>query len=253
MSHPILPFTPAVFVPVKDLKRSTEWYAELLGRQITPQVGQEDHGIYIFDFDGTQLILDSNTWGSPPTIMFDTDEIDASHAICESLPHETLTDVFSDEYVSVFNINSLMICKANRDLDLPQQKTANAILGKISRILVHADNLQDTISWYEALLARRAEPDLQFGELSYIRMDRGPHLLFDDNRLSQSERVFYEKLQLDLRANPIAVIESPDLPAALDHVRSKGAVADKGIESRLGVRFILFHDPDGNGFMVIEK
>jgi hypothetical protein len=185
--------------------------------------------------------------------MFDTDEIDASHAVCEGLPHETITDVFRDEYVSVFNINSLMICQANRDLDLPTQKRENALLGKINRIVVHADNLQDTALWYEALVARSSEPDMQFGELPCIRMDRGPHLLIDDNRLSQSERVFYEKLQLDLRANPIVMIESPDLPAALEHVRSKGAVAVKGIESRLGVRFIMFYDPDGNGFMVIEK
>jgi hypothetical protein len=146
-----------------------------------------------------------------------------------------------------------MICQANRDLDLPTQKRENALLGKINRIVVHADNLQDTALWYEALVARSSEPDMQFGELPCIRMDRGPHLLIDDNRLSQSERVFYEKLQLDLRANPIVMIESPDLPAALEHVRSKGAVAVKGIESRLGVRFIMFYDPDGNGFMVIEK
>ncbi len=117
---------------------------------------------------------------------------------------------------------------------------------------MHADNLQDTVGWYEALVAISAEPDLQFGELPCIRMDRGAHLLIDDNRLSQSPRVFYDKLQLDLRVNPIVIVESPDLPAALVHVRSKGAIADKGIESRLGIRFFIFHDPDGNGFMVCE-
>ncbi len=133
MTHPVLPFMPAIFVPVRDLKRSTEWYADLLGRQIVTQPGQEDHGIYIFDFDGTQIILDSNTWGSPPTIMFDTDDIDASRAICEGLSHEIMTDVFRDEYVSVFNINSIMVCQANRDLDVPQQKLTNTLLGRISR------------------------------------------------------------------------------------------------------------------------
>lgn len=253
MAHPIVPFMPAVFVPVRDLKRSTEWYADLLGRAIAPQEGQEDHGIYIFDLDGTQIILDSNTWGSPPAIMFDTDDIDAAHAFCESHPHQLITDVFRDEYVSVFNVNAHMVCKANRDLDLQQSKPAHTLLSKISRILVHADDLPETVGWYEAFLARKSEPDLQFGELPCIRMDRGAHLLIDDNRLSQSLRVFYEKLQMDLRVNPIAIIESPDLNAALDHVRSKGAIVDKGIESRLGIRCFLFHDPDGNGQLVCEK
>ncbi|MCD9022578.1 VOC family protein [Cohnella silvisoli] len=253
MSHPILPFIPAVFVPVKDLKRSTEWYADLLGRQIAPQPGQEDHGIYIFNLEGTQIILDSNTWGSPPMIMFGSDDIDASHAFCEEHPHETVTDVFRDEFVSVFHVNSHMICQTNRDLDLPKAKPAHSLLGGMSRIFIHADNLQDTIGWYEAFVGRSTEPDVKFGELPYIRMDRGAHLLIDDNRLSQSPRKFYEQLQLDMRVNPIAIIDTPDLTAALDHVRSKGAVADKGIESRLGVRFFLFHDPDGNALMVCEK
>lgn len=253
MSHPILPFMPAVFVPVRDLKRATEWYADLLERQIVPQPGQQDHGIYIFDFDGTEIILDSNSWGSPPMIMFDTDDADAAHAFCENHPHTLITDVFHDEFVSVFNINSHMVCKANRDLGLQKSKPAHPLLSRISRIVMHADSLPDTIRWYEAFLARNSEPDLQFGELPSIRMDRGAHLLIDDNRLSQSPRVFFEKLQLDLRVNPIVIIESPDLPAALDHVRSKGAIADKGIESRLGVRFFIFHDPDGNGLMVCEK
>jgi hypothetical protein len=253
MTHSILPFMPAVFVPVSDLKRSTEWYAELLNRQIVPQPGQEDHGIYIFDFEGTQIILDSNTWGSPPTIMFDSDDIDASHAFCEGQPHVTLTDVYRDDYLSVFNMNAHMICQAKRDLELNLAKPADALLGKMSHIIVHADNLEEAIVWYEALVARSVASNKQFGELPCIRMDRGAHLLIDDNRLCQSPRVFYDKLQMDMRVNPIAIIESPDLSAALDHVLSKGAVAPKGIETRLGVRFFVFQDLDGNGLMVCEK
>jgi catechol 2,3-dioxygenase-like lactoylglutathione lyase family enzyme len=249
MTHPISAFMLAVFVPVKDLKQATEWYSELLGRPIAAK--EDEDGIYIFAMGAAQLILDGNAWGTPPRIMFATDDIDASHKVCEGLPHETLSDVFSDDYVSVFNINSLMICKANRDLGLPPQNT-NVLLGKMNRIFVHTDSLADSVGWHEALLAKSAQPDLQFGELPSIRMDQGPHLLFDDNRLSQSQPVFYEQLQLDLRANPIAVIESPDLPAALEHVRSKGAVVDKGIESRFDIQFFIFYDPDGNGFLVCE-
>ncbi|NOU97476.1 hypothetical protein GC093_30260 [Paenibacillus sp. LMG 31456] len=106
-------------------------------------------------------------------------------------------------------------------------------------------------NWHEDSVAKNSEPDQQFGGLPCIRMDRGAHLLIDDNRLNQSPRAFYNKLQLDLRTNPIAVIESPDLAAALDHVHSKGAIADNGLESRQGVQFFTFQDPDGNGLMVV--
>lgn len=75
-------------------------------------------------------------------------------------------------------------------------------------------------------------------------MDRGAHLLIDDNRLSQSPRVFYDRMQLEFRVNPIPIIETHDIEATLDFVRSKGA-KDGRIETRLGVRFFTFYDPDG--------
>jgi hypothetical protein len=91
-----------------DLKSSTEWYANLLERQIVPK--ENTDGIYIFDFGGTALILDSNSWLNTPMIMFDTSDIAAAYQFCTGQQHETLTDIFSDEYVSVFTINSNMIC-----------------------------------------------------------------------------------------------------------------------------------------------
>lgn len=48
-------------------------------------------------------------------------------------------------------------------------------------------------------------------------------------------------------------IESVDIEAALEHVRSKGARVDGGMETRLGVRFFTFYDPDNNGLMVCES
>ncbi|WP_217635173.1 VOC family protein [Paenibacillus sp. yr247] len=53
--------------------------------------------------------------------------------------------------------------------------------------------------------------------------------------------------------NPIVIIESPDLEAALEHVCSKGGISAKGIETRQGARFFIFNDPDGNGMMVVEE
>lgn len=253
MSHPINAFMPAVFVPVQDLKRSIEWYANLFQRPIVPQPDQDTHGIYIFVLEGTEIILEGNSWGSPPTIMFDTDDIHAAHQFCESKPHTVLTDTFEDEYISVFNINSHMICKAKRDLGLKENRPANAFLRKISSILVHTDDTDDTTAWYEAFVGKSAGPDPRFREIPAIQMDRGPHLLIDDNRLSQSSTKYFEKLQVEARINPIMILESPDLEAALTHVRSAGGLVKEGIETRLGVPCFQFQDPDGNGYLVVEE
>jgi len=250
MSHPILPIIPAVFVPVRDLKSATEWYANLLERQIVP--GDYTDGIYIFDFGGTALILDSNSWGSPPLIMFDTNDIASAYQFCAEHPHETLADIYSDEYVSVFTINLNMICQAHRTGEPDTTKPSHALLKKISHVLVHSDDLQDSVGWYEKLVARSAKPDSMFEGLPCIQMEKGADLLIDDNRLCQSPRVYFESHKSDIRVNPIAIMETDDLNASLDKVRSRGAIAANGIESRMGVRFFAFQDPDGNGFLVYE-
>lgn len=252
MSHPILPFIPAVFVPVRDLKSATEWYAGLLERQIVPK--ESTDGIYIFDFGGTSLILDSNLWGNPPMAMFDTKDIHAAYRFCASHDHQTLTEVFSDEYVSVFTIDSAMICQAHMTGEEAATKPAHALLSRISHVLVHADHLERSTGWYERLVMRTADPDPGCGNLPCIAMDKGASLLIDDNRLCDAPRVFFGSLQSDRRVNPLAILETPRLETTLDRLLARGAAAPRGIESRAGANnFFVFYDPDGNGFMVREQ
>jgi len=237
MSHPISPRVPSVFVPVRDLKLATEWYANLLERHIVPR--EHEDGIYIFDFDGTEVILDSNAWGSPSTIMIDTKDIAAAYDFCAGQQYDTLTDVFSDEYISVFTVNSNLICQAHRLPETVKSKPAHALLSKIGHVLIHTDTLNETVEWYETLVARTAEPDSRFPVLRCIRLEKGAHLLFDDKRLCESGK-------------PVGIIETPDLDAALAHVQAKGATVARGMETRLDGRCFVFGDPDGNEFIVCE-
>jgi len=206
----------------------------------------------LFLLAGTDIILDSNIWGFPPTIMFDTRSIDESRAFCDTLTRGFMTDVMRFEDVSFFNINANMVCQAHRLPEPEASGPVHPLLHRIVRVVVHADDMRETVGWYETFLQRRTETVPWTGELPYIRMDRGAHVLIDDNRLSQTPRVRYDRLQLDFRVNPIAVIESGDIEAAQAYVRSKGAQVPAGLESRLGVRFFTFYDPDGNGLMVCE-
>ncbi|WP_127582908.1 VOC family protein [Paenibacillus koleovorans] len=252
MSHPISPFIPAVFVPVRDLKSATEWYAALLERQLVPR--EYTDGIYVFDFGGTSLILDSHFAGKPPMTMFDTSDAAEAHQLCAGLPHSTLSEVFSDEFLSVFTIDTaMMICQVHRLDDQANPKPPHALLSKISHVLVHTDEMAGTVGKYEQLIGRPATADTVFEEMISIRMDKGPDLLFDDNRLSRSPSVWFDSVQQELRVHPIAILETGELDSVLDRMLSRGASVPHGIETRLGVRCFVFGDPDGNEFMVRES
>lgn len=252
MTHPILPYMPTVFIPVSDLKQSIEWYCALL--EIPAQAKQEGGNIYYFNLDGTDIILDNNMWGFPPMIMFDTNDIDAAHAYCieRQYPFMGAMERYTD--VAFFNVGGNMICQAKRKPAAERPEPAHPLLERICRVVVHADVLQESERWYETFLQRTVEPDTWVEGLNGIRMDRGAQLLVDDNRLSQAEKVRYDRLQLELRVSPIAIIESPDVEAALSHVRAKGGfIKGAGIERRLGLDAFTFADPDGNGLMVCQS
>lgn len=249
MNHPIFRRIPAVFFPVKDLKKATEWYADLLERTIVPK--EHDDGIYIFDLGGTEIILDSNSWGSPPMIMFGTEDIHAAHAFCQKHPHETVTDVFSDEYISVFTIDSHMVCQANRVLESPKAGRDHALLNRMSYVLIHGDELDRLVPWYEAFVGTKAEPNAQFGDLPFIRMDQGAGLLIDDYRLSDTSPLYDQGAKSTCSFHPTIIIEALDLNAAWNQIRSKG-VPSSEITAPWGVRYFSFVDPDGNGIIVSE-
>lgn len=238
---------PAVFFPVKDLKRATEWYADLLERPIVPK--EHDDGIYIFDLEGTEIILDSNSFGSSSMIMFGTDDIDAAHAFCKKHPHEVVTDVFSDEFISVFNINSHMVCKANRVFDTPKARSENARLTRMSHVFVHTDELDRTVGWHESFVSAQSKLHNQLGKLPFIAMERGANLLFDDNRLSGSSLMIDPNTKSPIYAKPIVILESPDIHAVYNYFREKNTPTSE-ITENWGSRYFSFVDPDGNSIMV---
>jgi catechol 2,3-dioxygenase-like lactoylglutathione lyase family enzyme len=251
MSHPVLLYMPAVFIPVSDLKRSIEWYSSLLEQPVQPK--QDGGGIYYFDLDNTDIILDSNMWGFPPMIMFDTQDIDAAYEFCQDQRYLAMGHLQRFPDVAFFNVFGNMICQAGRRPVSEQTNPVHPLLQRISRVLVHADALAESEGWYETFLQKSPTPDPTFEGLPYVCMNRGAHLLIDDNRFAQTEKVRYDRLQLDLRVNPVFIIETPDVEEALLHVRNKGATIKTGIENRFGVSFFTFYDPDDNGLMVCQS
>ncbi|QYR20756.1 VOC family protein [Paenibacillus sp. sptzw28] len=252
MSHPILPFMPTVFIPVRELKKSIEWYCGLLEMPVQP--AQDGGGIYYFKLDGTDIILDSNMWGFPPMIMYDTRDIDAAYAFCREQEYAHMGEFFRYPNVAHFSVGGSMICQVSEGRAASDNpRPAHPLLQRIARVLVHTDDIKDMEQWYEKFLNKTVESDPWVEGLTGIRMSYGAHLLIDDNRLSRTEKIRYEKLQLDLRANPVAIIETPDIEAARSHVIAKGASNVSGIETRSGLTQFTFYDPDRNGLMVCES
>jgi hypothetical protein len=258
MSHPIKPFISCVFIPVSDLKRSIEWYCELLELPMQPK--QDGGGIYYFTLEGTDIILDSNMWGFPPMIMFDSSDIDAAHEFCLNQHYPGIGELYRYEgAVAHFSVLSNMICQSFNETTLARlnpaldhSRIAHPLLQRISRVIIHADQLSESEKWYETFLDRSVEPDSKVEGLNSIFMSHGAHLLIDNNQLCHTDKVHFERLQLDLRVNPMFIIETPDVEASLLYVQNKGALIHGGIEHRLGLSFFTFYDPDGNGMIVCQ-
>lgn len=250
MKHSIISYMPTVFLPVNDLKRSIEWYCELFEIPVQPK--QDGGGIYYFAFDGTDIILDSNMQGFPPMIMFDTTDIDEAYAFCQEEQFTLPEPLHRYPDVSFFKVDGHMVCQVaqrGKTESLP----VHPLLQRITRVIAHAEPYRDLEQWYRRFLRISPEQDPLVDGLSSFRMESGAHLLIDDNRLSHTEKVRFDRLQLDLRVNPVLLIESPDLEAARQHVLSKCAHNVTPIEERLGIACFNFYDHDGNGLMVYQS
>jgi catechol 2,3-dioxygenase-like lactoylglutathione lyase family enzyme len=108
-----------VFVPVRDLKRSARWYADLLG----VPVGRPTHGDTIVDVpmvSGPRLALDANrpdfTADGPPRFFLWTDDIAAAVMHLRDLGVRITSDV--EDIGSVLFVhfedpdgNALMVCQ----------------------------------------------------------------------------------------------------------------------------------------------
>lgn len=251
VTHPIKPVIHTVFLPVSDLKASIEWYADLFEQPIRPD--KTGGGIYWgVSFDGTGIILDSNMRGFPPMIMFESvRDIDASYDFCTGMGYSHIGELFRYDEAKHFAVGGNMVCWAISHEQPPEPVgDAHPLLTRISRVIAHGDHAAETENWYAGFLQKDVRPDPAVQGLNGIAMDKGADLLVDDNRLSQSGKAYYEKLQLDLRVSPALVIDSPDVEAARAHVIAKGASDVTVIEERMGAACFTFHDPYGNGIMV---
>ena len=251
LTHPIKPVINIVFLPVSDLKASIEWYADLFEQPIRPE--KTGGGIY---------------WG-----VIVRRYRNHSRQQYVGLPADDHVRVSPGyrRFVRLLHCNGLFACR--RAVSLFRRRAfrrwrEHGLLGRVARAaagaygrctpVTHKDQPR-YCAWRPCsrdgelvcrIFAKRRPAGSEVQGLNGIAMDKGADLLVDDNRLSQSGKVYYEKLQLDLRVAPALMIDSPDVEAARAHVIAKGATDVTGIEERMGAECFTFYDPYGNGIMV---
>jgi predicted enzyme related to lactoylglutathione lyase len=114
--HPIKNHLNCIVIPVKDLKRATEWYANLLGHAIKPE--RQDGGpIYWFDMDnGTGILLDDNRqhehFEKYPTFMLKAPNIREAYRYMQSKNTRILVEIEHDHHFFIQDPegNSVIIC-----------------------------------------------------------------------------------------------------------------------------------------------
>lgn len=110
--HPIKNQLNTLVIPVKDLKRATEWYSQLLGKPIKPD--RQDGGpIYWFD-EG--ILLDDNRnnqdLDSFPTFMVKATNIHEAFDYVKKNGIEVVREIQYDHYFMIKDLegNTIMIC-----------------------------------------------------------------------------------------------------------------------------------------------
>lgn len=116
MNSPILNQIGTVFIPVKDIEKSSEWYCDLLGIEKTGEI-QFGH-LYVIPMEGMGIVLDSKIYSEnnlfkAPVFHFNTENIEEAFTFLKNKGVDVITDIQHGHY---FNFkdpdgNLLMICK----------------------------------------------------------------------------------------------------------------------------------------------
>lgn len=113
---PILNQIGAVFIPVKDIEKSKQWYCHLLGLKLESEV-LFGH-LFVIPMKGPNLVLDSKIHAPEsilniPSFHLNTEDIDAAYDYVKANGGEILTDIENDHW---FNFkdpdgNVIMVCR----------------------------------------------------------------------------------------------------------------------------------------------
>jgi len=243
----------SVFVHVTDLRKSAEWYSRLLELPIREE-RLNGGPVYWFDFQGTHLILDSNSanrqnpdWHEEmkPRLMFPVRDIDEAFIYLKEKA-EPLFEPERHGTMAYFNFrdpegNVLMACWSNESEDASELAANRPILPRIGGVFVDVKDMRTAAPWYTELLGLTLDDKSAERSICSVSMSRGAALLLDQNRHLNRDsftELFY--------------FETEDFEAALAYVRNQGfQLAGEPNDFPDLSEFALL-DPDGNRILVAQ-
>lgn len=116
MSSPIINKIGATFIPVRDVRKASEWYSAVLGLEVKEE-NFLDH-LYMVPMEGTGLVLDSKIYAEAHVYReapfhFNSDDIHASYQYMKNRGVEVLTEVKHGAWFTFKDPdgNVLMVCQ----------------------------------------------------------------------------------------------------------------------------------------------
>lgn len=251
--HPIRKMIPAVFVPVQDLKRSTEWWSQLLDYPINHG---ENANISVFDFHGTGLLLDPNQHGFPYLTMIDAVDADAAHDYVLQQGCQVFVEPQKFPNVAFFNVfddasNGVMLCwSPEREAGWPTharnpESDEHPIRQHITRVFTNTDDTIRTLNWYRRLFG---DATVTNGQYPYLSMDGGADVYVLNHQENPCPSTFFERINQAVSVAPLCAFEARDIEQAIAFLRAKGVDIVHGVQSFAGRQAFFFQDIDGNIF-----
>lgn len=244
----------SLFVHVTDLRRAADWYNQLLGLPLREE-RLNGGPVYWFDFPGTGLILDSDTFNranpewsekNSPRIMFAVSDIDEAYSYLKDKAN-VLFEPERHGSMAYFNFSDLegnvqMACwseDSGVNYELPA--TESPVLACISGAFIDIKDMKSAAAWYSELLGLPLDERTAEQTVYTMPVTKGASLLLDQNRY--------------LKQEPFSVLfmfDTDDIEASYDYAANCGMEFHREIERHGEVSFFILKDPDGNLIMVCQ-
>lgn len=240
----------SLFVHVKDLRKSAEWYSRLLG---LPLMEERLNGgpVYWFDFEGTHLILDSNAanrdnpdWDEAmmPRLMFKAKDIDEAYSYIRE-KGEPFFEPERHGTMAYFNFrdpegNAQMACWSAHTEEA-DMRGDSPIVPRIGGAFIDVKDMPAAARWYSELLGVPFNEEAAKQPIYSLPVSGGAALLLDQHRFINKES-FTE----------LFFFETKDFDAALSFVRSEGFEMAGEPRYFPDLNEFALLDPDGNRIVV---
>ncbi|PYI53433.1 VOC family protein [Paenibacillus flagellatus] len=245
----------AVFMHAADLRRSAEWYGELLGWPVAEE--RLNRGpVYRFELPGTALVLDNGSFDEPdpgkraapqPLVMLACDDIDAAYDYIRTKA-EPLSEPVRGPGTAFFDFRAPdgRVYRVGRPEDgddgKPAPDSASPVRPRIGGVFINVRDMKASAAWISELLDVPLRAEETDDSIYVIPNVRGADLMLDDNRARRGE-TFEIPLMFDCT----------DIDAAYAHAASRGMSVFQPIERHGDVSFFTLRDPDGNLVMVCQS